>query len=224
MKNKFYLTSILSVTIALSSVKADLLITGIVDGTLSGGTPKALELFALTNISDLSLYGVELVSNAGTSAGALESTFSSVSLAAGSFYYVSTASSADEFLTVFGFSPDHTTNDVNQNGDDDLYIYGPSGLLDVWGGSDGLINDNTDHDLTDSYAYRNNDVSNNISFTVSEWTVAGRDALDGLDAAGHDAAIPFGTYTNSAVPEPSTYALLSGLFGLIFVMLKRRQA
>ena len=33
----------------------DLVITGVVDGPLSGGTPKAVEFFALAAIPDLSL-------------------------------------------------------------------------------------------------------------------------------------------------------------------------
>ena len=33
---------------------ADLIITGVIDGPLTGGTAKAVELYALNNIADLS--------------------------------------------------------------------------------------------------------------------------------------------------------------------------
>ena len=125
-------------TLLALSANAQLILTGIVDGPLSGGTPKAIELYVTSDIADLSLYGVELVSHAGSSAGTAE-TFFSGSATAGQFIYV--ASEAVEFENVFGFAPNFTTNDVNHNGDDDFYIYGPGNtLLDVWGGSNGLDN------------------------------------------------------------------------------------
>ena len=37
----------------------------VIDGPLSGGTPKALELYALETISDLSLYGLSVSNNGG---------------------------------------------------------------------------------------------------------------------------------------------------------------
>ena len=40
------------------SIAQDLVITGVVDGPLSGGLPKAIELCALSDIPDLSAYGI----------------------------------------------------------------------------------------------------------------------------------------------------------------------
>lgn len=208
---------------AASSSQGALIITGIADGTLSGGGPKCVELYVTTDIPDLSLYGVELVSNAGTTANTVE-TFFSGSAAAGSFIYLATE--VPNFTAVFGFAPTFVTGDVNHNGDDDFYIYGPTGvvagttLLDVWSGSDGVDNSNTVSDILDSWAYRNNDTAANTTFTASEWTIAPINSLDGLDAAGIGAAVPFGTYTSAPVPEPSS-ALLS-LIGGLFLIRRRR--
>lgn len=204
---------------ATSGASGSILISGIVDGPLAGGTPKALELYVTSDIADLSGYGIELVSNADSSAGAIETAFSG-SAVAGSFLYV--ASETVEFANVFGFAPTFTTGDVNHNGDDDFYLYGPGNtLIDVWGGSDTIDNSGTAYDIVDSWAYRVSGTGPNTTFTVSEWTIAPIDSLDGLDAAETNAAVPFGTY---AVPEPSTYAAIFGLAVLGFVAYRRRKA
>ena len=40
----------------------NLMITGVLDGYLSGGYPKALELYAVTDIADLTKYGIDVAS------------------------------------------------------------------------------------------------------------------------------------------------------------------
>ncbi|MDH3806848.1 MAG: hypothetical protein OEU90_15455, partial [Gammaproteobacteria bacterium] len=41
-----------------SATASDLVITGVVDGPLSGGVPKAIELCVLNDVADLSAYGI----------------------------------------------------------------------------------------------------------------------------------------------------------------------
>jgi len=208
---------------AASTSQGSLILTGIMDGTLAGGTPKVIELYVTTDIADLSLYGVELVSNAGSSAGSVE-TFFSGTATAGEFIYVSTE--APKFTSVLGFAPNFTTNDVNHNGDDDFYIYGPAGavpggtLLDTWGGSDAVDNTGTVADLLDSWAYRANGTSANTTFTSSEWTITAPNSLDGLTAAEMNTAFPNGTFTAAGVPEPSS--LLLGALGGLALLRRRR--
>lgn len=189
-----------------SAVHAQLVLSGLVDGPLSGGTPKAIELYATQDIPDLSVCGVELVSNAGSTAGTVETAFTG-SINAGERYYVATEEV--EFTAVFGFAPNQTSNDVNHNGDDDVYIYCNGALVDVWGGSDGLGNSGTDYDILDSYAYRKDGEGPNTTFTISEWTIAPPNTLDGLDAPTLKSTLPFGTYQSTSSgpdPEPSEHA------------------
>jgi len=183
--------------------RGDLILTGIIDGPLSGGTPKAIELYATVNIPDLSIYGVELVSNAGNTANAVE-TFFVGSLSAGDFYYV--ASESTEFQNFFGFAPDLTTTNVSHNGDDDFYIYKNGSVVDVWGGSDGLDNTGSAHDVLDSWAYRVDGTTYTGAFNVGEWTIQPPNTLDGTSTAA-TAGVPFGTYQATPVPEPLTLAL-----------------
>ena len=51
------------------SFAQDLIITGVFDGPNSGGTPKGVELFALNDISDLSVYGLGSANNGDGSDG-----------------------------------------------------------------------------------------------------------------------------------------------------------
>ena len=87
-------------SVSLSAVSAanDLVITGVLDGPLSGGTPKAVELYVLADIPDLSLYGVGSANNGQGSDGE-EFTFPAVAATAGSFIYV--ASESSEFNNFF---------------------------------------------------------------------------------------------------------------------------
>ena len=66
---------------------SDLVITGVVDGPLSGGVPKAIELCATADVADLSIYGVGSANNGGGTDGE-EFTFPAVGVSAGTFVYV----------------------------------------------------------------------------------------------------------------------------------------
>ena len=215
MKLRFLMAVATLVAGLSSTAKADLIMTGVMDATLSGGTPKVVEFYATADIADLSIYGIELVSNAGSSAGMVETAFEG-SISAGDYYYV--ASEAPNFNSVFGFDPDLVTGDANHNGDDDFFLYQNGVVIDTWSGSDGVDNTGTDTDILDSWAYRNNFTGPSATFDISEWTVAAPNSLDGLDAAGIAAATPFGTFV--AVPEPSSMGVLA-LAGLVFLRRKR---
>ena len=69
----------LFIFISFSQVKAQMLITGVVDGPLTGGTPKAVEFYAQVDIPDLSIYGFGSANNGGGSDGE-EFTFPAVVL------------------------------------------------------------------------------------------------------------------------------------------------
>ena len=86
MKNKKILATSLTSFILVSYLQAQLLITGVFDGPLSGGTPKGIELYATGDIADLSAYGVGTANNGGGTDGS-EFTLSG-SASAGDYIYV----------------------------------------------------------------------------------------------------------------------------------------
>ena len=69
MIRKFLASLFLSLSAVSITFAQDMVITGVVDGPLSGGTPKAVELCVLNDIPDLSIYGVGSANNGGGSDG-----------------------------------------------------------------------------------------------------------------------------------------------------------
>ncbi len=173
---------------------SDLLLTGIIDGPLAGGTPKAIELTARADIPDLSVYGIGLASNGGASNGA-DVTLSG-SAVAGQRIYV--ASESVQFAAFFGFAPDLVApGATNFNGDDAIELFENGVVVDTFGdvGVDG-----TDQpwEYLDGWAYRQDGTGPDATFDAASWTFSGIDALDGA-VTNATAATPFpaGTY----VPE-----------------------
>ena len=81
------------------SQSGKLIISGVFDGPLSGGTPKGVELFVRETITDLSKYGVGFANNGGGSDG-VEFSGMSGSATAGTFIYI--ASESSYFTNWFG--------------------------------------------------------------------------------------------------------------------------
>ena len=110
-----------------------LIITGVVDGSLYGGTPKAVELYALADITHLSDYGLGSANNGGGTDGE-EFTFPEASADAGDFIYISYE--ASYFSDFFGFAPDYVDNAVKINGDDAIELFQNGVVIDVFGDID----------------------------------------------------------------------------------------
>jgi len=53
----------------LGELTSDMVITGVFDGPLTGGTPKVIELYVIRDITDLSVFGVGNANNGGGSDG-----------------------------------------------------------------------------------------------------------------------------------------------------------
>lgn len=194
---------------------AQLIITGVVDGPRTGGLPKAIELFALESIADLSIYNVETPNNGAAATG---SEFAlSGSATAGQFIWIAYESSG--FLTYFGFSPTFTHGVANNNGDDNVILYKSGVTLDQFGvnGEDGT---GKPWEYTDGFAYRNDGTGPDASFAIDNWSFSGIDYLDSQGTAGVNGSdgktVPFGTYSPSVIPEPSAFALIGlGVAGLV---------
>jgi len=179
-----------------------LVITGAYDGPLSGGTPKGIELYALEDIEDLSIYGISSVSNGGgSSAGIVEYNFPADAVTAGTYIYLATEST--QFNTFFGINPTYVNGVVSINGDDSIELYEGGAIIDTFGTVDcdpnasGTTCPEWEH--TDGWAYRNDGTGpEGTTFTISNWTYSGADALDGeSDNASATTPFPMGTYSNA---------------------------
>jgi predicted extracellular nuclease len=173
---------------------AGVLLTGIVDGTLSGGSPKAIELY-VSGTEDLSAYRVERSANGGA--------FTSVADLTGSYtdafvYLVGTAGNGlADFQAVFGTADDFAnvalvSTGVSGNGNDAFRLVeiATGSVIDqVWTSDSGNV-------YLDSYLLRRDGTGPDAGWDPANWLFGGNDALDGLDAAGIAAAVPFGTFSD----------------------------
>ncbi len=190
-----------------------MLITGVVDGPLTGGVPKAVEFYVLNDIADLSVYGFGSANNGGGTDGE-EYTFPAISATAGTHIYI--ASESTGFTSFFGFAPDGTSGAANINGDDAIELFLNGSVIDVFGD----INvDGTGQpwEHLDGWAYRvNNTGPDGSTFVLTNWTFSGPDALDG-ESTNASAATPFpiGTYVppgGDAPPSVSSTTPSNGDF------------
>ncbi len=208
------------------SQATSLIITGVIDGPRTGGTPKAVELYAGNDISDLSIYSLGFANNGGGSDG-IEFTFSAISASSGDFLYV--ASEIAEFTNFFSFAPDYTTSAAIINGDDAIELFRNGTVVDVFGN---ITVDGTGQpwEYLDGWAYRN-DASDGIdtsTYMASDWYFSGPNALDG-ETANFTAGYPFpaGSFSPDTppqpvpTPEPATILLFgSGIAALVGKRLK----
>lgn len=186
--------------------QASVLITGIIDGPLSGGSPKAIELY-ISGTENLSDYRLERSSNGGA--------FGSPLSLSGTFtdefaYLVGTAGNGlTDFQAVFGSNGGFAnivgsaSSTVSGNGDDAFRIVriADSTVIDQVLAGDG----NSIH--TDSYLYRKDGTGPDSGWVPANWNIPGNDTLDGLTVAQIDAAVPFGTYSAGLPPSGTTLSI-----------------
>ncbi len=202
-----HLAAIAFFLLSTSAFSQNLVITGVVDGPLSGGVPKAIELCVLNDIADLSDYGVGTANNGGGSDGE-EFTFPQGPVSAGTFLYV--ASEATGFTSFFGFPPTYISGAASINGDDAVELFQTGAVVDVYGD----INvDGTGEpwEYADGWAYRNDGTGpDGTVFVLANWVYSGANALDG-ETSNDTAATPFpiGAYSSCGLPVPVPDLLLS---------------
>ena len=177
---------------------SDLIITGVIDGPLSGGTPKAIEVYALNDVADLSLYGLGSANNGGGSDGE-EFTFPADSASAGDFIYV--ASESPQFTAWFGFAPNYTAGAASINGDDAIELFHNGSVADVFG--DINVDGNGEPwEYLDGWAYRVDGTGpDGSTFVLANWTFSGANALDGeVDNGSAASPFPVASYAPPAPP------------------------
>ncbi len=190
---KFILTPLIAILLSFgltfNLTAQDLMITGVFDGPLTGGSPKVLELYAVNDIADLSVYTVKNQTNANTTWGA-DFTLSG-SATAGDFIYIVNSGQTADFNTYFENTITPLESGViNLNGDDRVALFNDSDVMIDLFGEDGVDGTTTGWEWLDGWAYRNIGTSASATFTESEWTYSGINVTDG-ETLNSSAATPF---------------------------------
>ena len=169
-------------TVIGSGSSSSLILTGVFDGTLSGGTPKGVELFAIDDIEDLGFYGIGSANNGGGSDG-VEFKLTG-SIAQGEFMYIATEEA--NFNVWFGFNPDLVDDmAVAINGNDAIELFfdstkaftGDEFVVDIFGEIDASP---TSWSYANGWAYRNSSSGpDGNTFVQGNWMYSGDDAYDG---------------------------------------------
>ncbi len=202
----------------------DLVISGVIDGPLPGGLPKAIEVYVINDIADLSTYGVGGANNGGGSDGE-EFTFPAVQASAGEFLYI--ASETTGLRDFCGFAPDYTSSAASINGDDAIELFHNGAVIDVFGDIN-VDGSGQPWEYQDGWAYRNNGTGpDGATFVLANWTFSGPNALDGASSnAMASTPFPLGSYSAGGgngdptptpsptpTPEPSEITLISAIQG-----------
>ena len=132
------------------AASAELVITGVFDGPLTGGIPKAVEVYVVSNVADLSIYGIGAANNGGGTDGE-EFTFPAGGATAGTYLYIATES--PQFEAFFGFAPNYTSGAASINGDDAIELFENGAVVDVFGEID-VDGSGTAWEYLDGWAYR----------------------------------------------------------------------
>jgi len=200
-----FLFSLLALCLSASLFSQDVIITGVLDGTLSGGQPRAVELYVSGNV-DLSTFTLNRYANGATSSS---NSFNLSGTYTDQFVYV--VRTQPEFVQVFGSAGDFANvfvgGDAVQGTGDDVYTLESGGaIIDQAGGVIGVRTDI----YNDSWLYRNDNTGPDGDWVPANWmNVGNNDALIGEDAAGIATLVPFGTYSTMP-PGPSVSASANG--------------
>ena len=160
-----------------AQISSDLVLKGIFDLDLptAGSTGKATHLFAVNNISDLSIYGLGTASNGGGS-DSIELIFPSISVDAGDnillardtnaihLYLGSCFNSFEVVIPVIGIG----SSAVSQNGNDAIELF-KNGIVVETFGDINVNGTGTAWEYTDSWAYK--DATGPVTFSGNSWLI-----------------------------------------------------
>ena len=166
---------------------SSLVIGGVLDLDVpeAGNSGKAIELVAIADIADLSVYAVGVANNGGGTDG-VEANLPAVELLEGKSFWLlrDTTAYQNYFGDVFGeYNVNYAIDsDVGQNGDDAIELFMISGgvetLVDLYGDQN---NSGTGEawDYVDAWAFRNCDSRTpSATFDATQWTIAAPNCSD----------------------------------------------
>lgn len=198
------ITLLFAILFAVNMSAQDMVLTGVFDGPLPGGLPKAIEIYVINDIPDLSTYGVGSANNGGGTDGV--ELILSGSATAGDYIWV--ASEAVEFENYFDVAPTFVGDAANINGDDAIELFSnvvddgqgnvTGDVIDIFGDID-VDGTGEPWEHLDGWVYRNDDTGpDGTTFVIDSWSFSGVDAND--DETSNSTAAnpwPIGTYTRT---------------------------
>ncbi|MCP4123056.1 MAG: T9SS type A sorting domain-containing protein [Bacteroidetes bacterium] len=177
-------------------IDSDIIITGVMDGPLTGGQPTVVEIYTLNPIADLSIYGLGSANN-GDGTDGIELNFPPIAFPSGIFIRFTTDSI--KFVEFFGFSANVVDDFALIDGDDAIELFKNGEVVDVFGeithSGAGAWN------YQDGWAYRNLGTGpDGNTFNIDNWTFSGPNALDG-ETSNATATTPFpiGSYSTARI-------------------------
>ncbi|MFK8162750.1 MAG: ExeM/NucH family extracellular endonuclease [Lewinella sp.] len=198
------LSTLLALCLTLSLTAQEVIITGIVDGTVSA-SPRAVELYVSGTVN-LSGYTLNRYSNANTTISDFVSLTGTYTDA---FVYVINTGQEADFTTAFGTAGDFSnriSGPVFGSGNDAFTLEQGGTILDQ---TAGVIGNNTNF-YQDSWIYRNDNTGPDGGWIEANWMNWNmNNVLDGLTLAQIGAAVPFGTYMTTP-PGPTVSAAGNG--------------
>ncbi|WP_420461368.1 ExeM/NucH family extracellular endonuclease [Neolewinella sp.] len=192
---------ILSCLLSTSLIaQGQVILTGLLDGTGPGATPRALELYVQGTVN-LSDYTIQRYANTNTDGTPvqLSGTYTDA------FVYV--VNDTDAFVETFGTAGNFTnvisSGTVSGNGNDAFTLELGGTIIDQVGGP---IGDDASI-YTDSYLYRQDGTGPDGDWVATNWTIPGNDLLDGFSYAKIGAVVPFGSYQPAGGPSRPTVSI-----------------
>ncbi|MDP4826645.1 MAG: hypothetical protein NWR73_03095, partial [Flavobacteriales bacterium] len=179
----------------LQTPSSSLIITAVFDGPLTGGIPKGVELYALDAIADLSSFGIGSANNGGGTDG-MEFIFASISVAAGTFFFVSTDETGAPLFFESSALNINAGSVMAINGDDAIELYEFGQVIDTFGDIN-ASGTGTAWDYLDGWAVRNCAVAaSGATFNAADWSFSGINIFDGVTTVNADASspMPVGAY------------------------------
>lgn len=190
MKKLYTLLSL--VILAFSANAQTPVLTAILDGPCTGGTPKLLEIYANGTV-DFTQFTLQNQTNANTTWGANQD-LSSFGTKTNEFVYVimtnNTLSIATGEFSNVTAANSLESGTMNLNGDDRVRIINTvsSDVIDQFGVTD-VDGTATTWEWLDSYATRNSGTQPNGTFVESDWTFAAINSLDNTGSCTGGAAL-----------------------------------
>lgn len=126
-----------------------MIITGVIDGPLSSGLPKIIELKASADIPEISIYGVGSANNGG--AGGVVELPLTGSDTANDHLYIATEETGPQ--TYLGVNPNFIGAAASVNGDDAIELFKDGVVVDVFGDV-GVDGSGTPWEYQDGWAYK----------------------------------------------------------------------